>query len=175
VPDHLTVFAANYLVYLDALLALAVVGWLLRRRPPAVMTRWIITIAVLLVLSYLFAKIGEAAYYDPRPFVVDHVKPLIPHAPDNGFPSDHGLLAAAIVAAILLLSPLWAVPFAVLGAIVDWARVGAGIHHVADVVASALFVAVAMVIAVTIASIAFRWLEPRLPEKWSRETVRRSG
>ncbi|MDQ2743206.1 MAG: phosphatase PAP2 family protein [Chloroflexota bacterium] len=170
-PADLTIFVAKYLVFLDGLLALAVIAWLLARRPRADAVRWAIAILLLLFLSFVFATIGAAVYSDPRPFSVDHVKPLIPHAADNGFPSDHALLAAAIVAAVLIIAPLWTAPFVVLGVLVDWARVGAGIHHVSDVVGSVVFVAIATLIAVLVTPFIYRALTPYLPASWTEEPV----
>jgi membrane-associated phospholipid phosphatase len=126
----------------------------------------------MVLLAYGLAKVGSAVYDDPRPFTTDHVKPLIAHAGGNGFPSDHALLAAAIVAAVLFLSPPWAVLFAALAILVDWARVGAGVHHVADVVGSSVFVAVAALIAVWLSPAIARAILPLLPESW---TINRTG
>lgn len=170
-PNDLTIFAAKYLVFIDAVLAAALLAYLLLQRPRPTILRSAVTIALLLVLSFVFAKIGAAAYSDPRPFTTDHVKPLIAHAADNGFPSDHALLGAAIVAAVLLVSPIWALPFVVLAVLIDWARVGAGIHHVVDVLGSSVFVALATLIAVLAAPPIARWLATRLPGTGETETV----
>lgn len=170
-PADLTIFAAKYLVFLDALFALAVVLWLLRDRSRPQAARWLIATVIMLVLSYVFAKIGASIYSDPRPFTVDHVKPLISHAPDNGFPSDHALLAAAIVAAVLYLSPVWTIPFVILGILVDWARVGTGVHHLVDVLGSAVFVAIAMLIGLALAGPIYRAIAPHLPASWTEEAV----
>lgn len=171
-PADLTIFAAKYLVFIDALLAAIVLVVVLYRRPHADVIRWIVAIVITAVLAFIFARIGAALYHDPRPFTQDHVKPLITHAADNGFPSDHGLLAAVIVAAILLAAPTWSLPFVVLAVLVDWARVGAGIHHVADVIGSSLFVALATVIAILVAPALTRLLLPHVPSSWSREEMR---
>jgi membrane-associated phospholipid phosphatase len=165
-PADVTIFAAKYLIFLDALLALCACGWLLYQRPRIDAVRWVIACVIMIVLAYAFAKIGNGLYSDPRPFATDHVKPLISHARDNGFPSDHALLAAAIVAAVLFLSPVWWLPFAVLAVLVDWARVGAGLHHVLDVVGSSVIVALAAVIAALVTPVIMQALAPRLPDSW---------
>src|SRR5947209_10367669 len=150
-PTDLTIFAGQYLVYLDAVLAaVLLVPYLYRRQAPTVIW-WGVAAVLLLVLGYAFAQIGAAMYNDPRPFAIDHIKPLIPHAADNGFPSDHALMAAAIVAALLLVEPLYALPFVVVGFLVDWARVGAGIHHVIDVLGSSVIVAIGLGVALFVA------------------------
>lgn len=162
-PSDVTIFAAKYLVFIDALAALVVCVWLLYTRPRVDALRWVIACVLMIVLAYVFAKVGNSVYSDPRPFVTDHVKPLISHARDNGFPSDHALLAAAIVAAVLFLSPLWAVLFTVVAVLVDWARVGAGLHHVTDVVGSSIFVAVAAAVAFAVTPFILRVILPVLP------------
>lgn len=168
-PTDLTIFAAKYLVFIDAVLAAGVLLLLLRARTRPWLLRWAIIAVIVLPLSYIFAKIGAAVYSDPRPFTVDHVKPLISHAADNGFPSDHALLAAALVALVAVVDLLWALPFVVLAVLVDWARVGSGIHHTVDVVASSIFVALATLIAVLLAPLILRWVAPRLPARWRNE------
>jgi undecaprenyl-diphosphatase len=163
-PSDLTIFAANYLVFIDLGLALVTIAVILLRRPRIETLKWALGAAIVLALSYVFAQIGAAVYSDPRPFSIDHVRPLIAHAADNGFPSDHALLAAAIVALVLLADYRFVLPFVILGVIVDWARVGAGIHHVVDVVGSTLFVALATLIAVPAAI----YLTPRVTPFVSR-------
>jgi undecaprenyl-diphosphatase len=169
VPSDLTIFAAKYLVFIDALIAVVVIAYVLWKRPRIDVVRWAAATAIMLVLSYVFAHLGSAVYSDPRPFAVDHVRPLIPHARDNGFPSDHALLAAAIVAAVLFASPLWAVLFVVLGFLVDWARVGAGLHHVVDVLGSTGFVLMAAAIAMFVAPYISRWLALHVDRRPSAE------
>lgn len=170
-PADLTIFVAKYLVFIEALIALIVCVALLYRRPRPDALRWVISCAITVVLAFLFAKIGSAVYNDPRPFATDHVKPLISHARDNGFPSDHALLAAAIVAAVFFLSPLWSIPFVVLAILVDWARVGAGIHHVADVLGSSVFVIIAALIAVLVTPFIVQALVPLLPDSLTVDTT----
>jgi membrane-associated phospholipid phosphatase len=166
--SDLTIFAAKYLVFLEAMLAAAIVVAVLLPRPRVEWVRWVVLVGITLLLAYAFARIGGRLYSDPRPFVTDHVRPLIPHTPDNGFPSDHALLAAALVAAVAFVRPLLALPVAVLAILVDWARVGAGIHHVADVAGSTLLVAVAAAIALAVAPALVRLLTPYLPDRMVR-------
>jgi undecaprenyl-diphosphatase len=100
----------------------------------------VITAGVTGVMAEVFTQIGGAIYNDPRPFVVRHFHPLIAHIADNGFPSDHALLAAFLVVCVLRTRFWRAVPVVTtLAVLVDW--VGAGIHHPIDVIGSAVFVA----------------------------------
>ncbi|MCA1728809.1 MAG: phosphatase PAP2 family protein [Actinobacteria bacterium] len=159
----LTIFAAKYLIFLDAVLVAVVLAVHLYHRPRSAVLGWALTTSLLLVLSYVFAQVGGAIYNDPRPFTVEHFRPLISHAADNGFPSDHALLAAALVALVALVDVPLALPFVLLAIVVDGARVDAGIHHLIDVLGSSVFVALATVIALLIRPVIVRWLVPRLP------------
>lgn len=170
-PADLTIFAAKYLVFVAAAVATAVVAVRLWARPRLWILRWAITAAVLLVLSYALAQLAGAVYHNPRPFTTSHVPPLTPHAPDNGFPSDHALLAAALVAIVALVDFWWTPPFVILAVLVDWGRVGSGLHHVADVVGSSVLVALAAGIALLIVPGAVRWLASYLPPEWNEQRL----
>jgi membrane-associated phospholipid phosphatase len=165
-PADLTIFAAQDLVFIALALAVLVIAFLALHRSQAALIHWAIASGVLLALSFLLAQLAGALYSDPRPFTSEHIQPLIAHAPDNGFPSDHALLAAALVALVGLLSIRWALPFVSLTVLIDWARVGAGIHHVTDVLGSSLIVAVATLLGVLVAKLLADRLAAHLPEAW---------
>ncbi len=170
-PSDLTIFAAKYLVFIAALLAVAILAMRLWRRPRLGLVQWALFACLLLLLSYSFALVGGALYNDPRPFTTSHVSPLIPHAADNGFPSDHALLAAALVALVASVDLWWAPALVLLAVLVDWARVGAGIHHVVDVAGSSLLVALAAIIALLVAPRIARLLTPHLPVDWKEQPL----
>lgn len=149
--DTVIIFSARYLYVLE--LAIAAIYFLLqptgRRRSIMLLS------AIVLPSAYLLGKAASRFYVDPRPFVLGHFTPLIAHAADNGFPSDHMLLASAV--AVILFTyhkkagtVAWAIAFAV-GA----ARVLAGIHHWIDIAGS-----VAIVLAVM--GIVKTYIMPRL-------------
>ncbi len=162
-PADLTIFTAKYLILIDVALAVVVLGMTLYGRPRIEILRWVVAATLILALSLLFSRIGSVVYDDPRPFISDHVRPLIPHAADNGFPSDHALLAAAVVALVAIANLRLVLPFAFVGVLIDWARIGAGIHHVADVVGSSVIVALATLIALLLVSPIVRRLVPYVP------------
>lgn len=174
-PSALTIFVAQNFIYIDLVVAAIVALWLLYAMPREDAVWWGVACAFILVLGEVGAKIGASLYRDPRPFTVDHVKPLISHAADNGFPSDHALLAALIVAGIGLLSIRWAVPFVVFAVLIDWARVGAGIHHLSDVIGSSVIVAVVTLIAVSLARPVSRMLLPHVPQSFLQLGVTGEG
>ena len=74
----------------------------------------------------------------PRPFVVDHVPPLIPVATENGFRSDHTLLAMAVADVVFAFRRRAGSVLFALAALVGLGRVAAHVHHPIDVVGSAL-------------------------------------
>lgn len=130
--DAFFIFAAEYL-YIISVAALAV--YFLRQRRDS----WL-RMALFAIPAGLFAlalgTLGNHLYFDPRPFVVGHFTPLVPHTPDNGFPSDHTLL----VSAVAMIGTLWnrclGIVLWVLALIVAVARVYVGLHHVIDVIGS---------------------------------------
>ena len=162
-PATLTIFLANYLLFVDGLAAVIVIAGLLYRRARFLAFRWAVAAGVIGILCFVFVQIGGLLYYDPRPFVVGHFQPLISHAADNGFPSDHALLAAALIALVALIDIPLALPFTLLAIVIDWARVGVGVHHDVDIVGSSVFVALATLIALLLRPLIVRWLAPRLP------------
>jgi undecaprenyl-diphosphatase len=88
------------------------------------------------VLAYIVSFVAGHLYFDPRPFVVDHITPLISHAPDNGFPSDHALLAAAIASIGWVWNKRLGVSLWILALLIAYARVYVGVHHMIDVLGS---------------------------------------
>lgn len=96
----------------------------------------------LLALPMIFCTALVASYFydNPRPFVVEQFVPLLPHAPDNGFPSDHALLVSAIAAILMYFDRRAAVILWGITVFVAIGRVAVGVHHVADVLAS-MFIA----------------------------------
>lgn len=89
-------------------------------------------------LVYLVAVIARYFYFNPRPFVVDHIVPLIAHAPDNGFPSDHMLLSSVLASVLFYYNRKLGAIAWVLALIVGASRVYVGIHHWADILGSVL-------------------------------------
>jgi len=91
------------------------------------------------VVTLALVKISAWVYYDPRPFVSQHVPPLYPHAADNGFPSDHTVLAA--LAALVVYSSSKRAGLALLGLalLIGVARVLGHIHSPIDIIGSIAF------------------------------------
>ena len=132
----LIIFAAKYLVALPIIVA---IGYALvsRRR------REFLTYAVLvLVVSYAFASIAGQLYYNPRPFAVLGVAPLVAHADDNGFPSEHALLAGMLAGAVTPFNPALGAFLWLIAVLIGIGRVFALVHHPIDIIASLLITGV---------------------------------
>lgn len=126
------IFGAKYLYI--AIVAVALIYLLLQGRDTQ--KRMIVFAVLSLPLTYLAAKSLSFFFYDPRPFVVDNITPLIEHAADNGFPSDHTLIAAAISAAIWPFSKKVSVSLWMIVLVVGISRVYVGVHHPIDIIGS---------------------------------------
>ena len=126
----LIIFAAQYL-YLVIMLIAAVHFFLL---PKGEKKFFVILAVIALPCIYATSKIVAHFYFDPRPFVVGHFTPLIPHSPDNGFPSDHALLTSAVASVMFVYNKKVSLVLWVLTLIVGVARVMAGVHHMVDII-----------------------------------------
>jgi len=146
--DTLSILAANYLWY--AIIGLAVVYFLMQARPRQ--KRMLIFAILVLPLVYVVSIIGGALYYDPRPFVVGHFTPLIPHKPNNGFPSDHVVWSAATAVIIFPSNEHLSFILWLLTILVGVSRVHAGVHHPIDIVGS-------MLMAIVVAAFAYFIIE----------------
>lgn len=131
-------FIAEYVILLSSLLAV----WVFVTQPRSKKKDFIMVGLLGAILAILLAKIGNHLFYDPRPFVAGNFTPYFPHASDNGFPSDHTLLAAFFTFLALRYSKRigWILLF--LALLIGLARVKAGVHHSIDILGSFAFAAV---------------------------------
>lgn len=113
------------------------VYWLRASRPVKFTLAWQLILGGLIALG--LARLGGHFYYDTRPFVRDHVKPLFAHAPDNGFPSDHALLTSFLAFSFWRYSKPFSVALLVNALLVSAARVAAHVHSPIDIVGSFVF------------------------------------
>ncbi len=93
---------------------------------------------VSLPLTLVIAKLSGYLYYDPRPFVAQHFVPLIQHAADNGFPSDHSLISFAFASLVFVFNKKLGLVLFVLGGLVGVSRIYVGIHSPIDIAGSLL-------------------------------------
>ncbi|MGB9598887.1 MAG: phosphatase PAP2 family protein, partial [Minisyncoccales bacterium] len=87
---ELIIFFAKYLIFpfpFFAGLSLLSLSWPKKRR-------MLYLAFVSGIVLFFLREIASQVFFDPRPFITNpEIKPFFSHAPDNGFPSDHTLLA----------------------------------------------------------------------------------
>ena len=109
-------------------------------------------------IAYIFAKLGSHLYMDPRPFVTSGIPPLIPHAADNGFPSDHMLLASSIASVLYIFNKKRGIVLFIVALTIGFARVFAGVHHIKDILGSLLIAIFVTIIVYTLYNI---WIQKK--------------
>ncbi len=134
--NNLIIFNAQYLYLFEIVLAVVYFFLLSRNQKKFIL----ILSAIYLPLVYIIAKLVAFLYFDPRPFVIGHFVPLIAHAPDNGFPSDHMLLAGAIASILFVHNKKLGAVVWIVAIIIGASRVSTGIHHWIDIVGSVVIV-----------------------------------
>ena len=154
----LIIFTAKYLLFISA--AIAVLYFL--KQPRQKQKEMLIFAVILLPLSYIVAKIVSHFYFDPRPFVAGHFTPILPHAADNGFPSDHTLLGAAIAFAVFHSNKRLGLLLLLLAILVGIARVLAGVHHITDILSSIIIVGFVYLFAVYINPASWRIFQEKV-------------
>ena len=127
--NSVIIFCAKYLFVL-VVICLAV-AWLPTDRETK--KRFIVATVLAGGIAFALSRIAGHLYYDPRPFVTEHLKPLIPHGADNGFPSDHALLTMALTAITYFFNKKIASLMLVLTIVVGVARILAKVHSPLDI------------------------------------------
>lgn len=139
--DTIASFLAEYFYLVVVVLAVGLV--LIRYRNQSI--RLVIAAVCIGGLAYLLSKLGGQLVSSPRPFTEIGAKPaLIPSATDNGFPSDHTMLLAAIAAIITLVEWQAGIVFWIFALLVGLCRVYVGVHHLIDIIGSFVIVAIAL-------------------------------
>jgi undecaprenyl-diphosphatase len=127
--DSLIIFGAKYLFVFVVLIY--AVAWLQADRQFKIRMAWALIAAG--VVAALLDKIAGKLYYDPRPFVTHHLTPLVSHAADNGFPSEHTLFTMTIASVLFFYRPKLSYLAFGLALLVGIARVAAHVHSPIDI------------------------------------------
>ena len=132
--EIITIFLAKYL-HLFVIAGAVLVGVLSEPK-----TRKALFILAIIAIPVAYG-VGELAGFliqNPRPFVAEHIAPLIPHAPTNGFPSTHALIAMTVAAVVFVHNRKAGYALFALALLVGLGRVLALVHNQIDVLGSAV-------------------------------------
>jgi len=134
--DGLAEDAARYGALLVILMA-ACFWFVGRSREQRAVNRTIVLSAAIAgALSLLLAQAIGHFYYHPRPFVErGDVVQLLGHAADSSFPSEHAAGAFAVAGSVFWLRRGWGLLALGVATLVGLARIYAGIHYPADILA----------------------------------------
>jgi membrane-associated phospholipid phosphatase len=154
------VFCANSLLF--GLVALLTVLLVLSRRAltPVRLFRMAASLLLATVLTLLLGHLIA----DPRPYLAEGYTPLAHVAADNGFPSDHTLVAALLLGWAAWLDRRWWPIFAAGLFAVMLGRLAIGAHHSLDVLGSVAIAGVGLSIAARVPfphAWSTRWSLPR--------------
>lgn len=130
--DTIFIFGAEKLFFLSPLLA----AYFFYKLPRETQKKVLIFAFFSLPLTFILGMLLRELYVNPRPFVVKGFEPLIHHAPDNGFPSDHVLLLAAIASIVSFFNKKYALALWLIAGIVGLSRMYVGVHHSVDIIGS---------------------------------------
>lgn len=149
--NTLTIFGAKYLYLVE--LAFFVIYFF--RLPKEQKRTMFIFSLIDLPAVYITGLIARYFYNNPRPFVSEHITPLISHSADNGFPSDHTLLVTALASIIYCYNrTLGFVVFAI-AILIGISRTLAGIHHWIDIAGS---ISIAMIVTTIVYQLSKKYL-----------------
>ncbi|MHB1316740.1 MAG: phosphatase PAP2 family protein [Minisyncoccota bacterium] len=130
--EILIIFGAKYLIFLS----LVISGVYFLYQPWNKKMDIVVVGFYTVILLGIMALVAGHFYYNPRPFVTRSFTPLIPHAPDNGFPSDHVLLASFTAVILSFYNRKIAGILWILTIFIAICRVLSGVHHPIDVIGS---------------------------------------
>jgi undecaprenyl-diphosphatase len=128
--DGIIKFCAQYLIAAVAIILI----YIFFKIPKKQRLQMLIGLVLAVIVAGILDKIAGKLYYDPRPFVSHSVKPLIAHAPDNGFPSEHTIAAMTISTFIYFYRKKFAMMAFILTLIIGAARVAAHVHSPIDII-----------------------------------------
>lgn len=127
--DTLIKFGAQYLFI--AVILIFILAW--AQANQRYKTELLVALVIAGIIALILDKAGGKLYYDPRPFVTHHIKPLIAHAADNGFPSEHTIFTIAVSTLLIYYRPKLGMLAFLVGLLVGVSRVAAHIHSPIDI------------------------------------------
>lgn len=131
--NTIVIFFAVYVVWIIALIVASYVLW---RLPKGERLTFLSMIICSVIIGFILVKLASSLHYSPRPFVLSGQLPLVPHAPDNGFPSEHMFVSTLMALLLYRYARTLAYFLLCLAILVGLARVQADVHHLQDVLGS---------------------------------------
>jgi undecaprenyl-diphosphatase len=137
--DSIIIFCAKYLFAAVVLMYLLALFQASRKHQKALVVSLIISGIIALILD----KLGGQLYYDPRPFVSQHITPLIQHSADNGFPSEHTVFSMTVALLLAYYRRRLGALAVLIALAVGIARIAAHVHSPIDIIGGIIIAAIA--------------------------------
>lgn len=153
--NAIIVVLAQYLIFFMLMIA----GFVWIKSSPFKRKQSIIYGALMLLLGLVAIYISSKLFYDPRPFMSQHIQPLFYHAADNGFPSDHATLGILLALTVYQMSKRYGSTLFVMAIIVGVARVLAHVHSPIDIAAAIVLGCIINVIVLFVTPQLYRLLD----------------
>lgn len=140
--DQLMVFGAEYVIYLTFvfIFILAIKGGF--REKKALLLSLICIPVVILII-----KIIHLFFFEPRPFIVNDISPLVVYNADASFPSRHASIMSVIAFSYVYFKSKWTPIFLILLFWVGISRVYVGVHYPLDILGGILTAVISLIIA----------------------------
>ncbi len=141
--DRAWVFCARYLIVLLGIGFL----WVVWNAPASSRGTFLLTAFAAVILNETISWGIAYVHFRPRPFVENHLSPLVRIAPGmKSFPSDHAVISFTIATTLLVflffgvhvVAPLYVVAAFLIALLISTARVVCGVHYPSDVLVGAL-------------------------------------
>lgn len=128
---------------LVALAAILITGWLFARRRSPRHVAAAFSAGLAAVLGFLLNQPISSLVHEPRPYqTLHHVLVLVPRVRDFSMPSDHAVVAGAVIAGVLIYSWRLGILAVLVGFALAFDRIYVGAHYPADVLVGLVFGAV---------------------------------
>ncbi|MDP3015198.1 MAG: phosphatase PAP2 family protein [bacterium] len=133
--DWLGIFLANYSGYFLAVTAIILLIKIKDQRQRI----YFFSLAILSVILArgIITEIIRFFYYQPRPFLVLEIQPLIAHTSTGSFPSGHAAAFFALALAVFYFNRKWGWWILTLSLFMGLARIFVGVHWPLDILVGA--------------------------------------